>query len=62
MLPSTPTTTAKPNSSTVCLFSRPTPARTPNASHSLALPVRMMRISTKAHPIQISGSTEFMER
>ena len=59
---SKPAMSAAPKSSIVCLFSSPSPASPPKASHSRVLPVLIIRIRTQAQPIQISGSTEFIER
>ena len=57
-----PTTMPKPKISIECLFSSPTPATTPNHSQSFAFPVRMIRMTRYAQPIQNSGSKAFIER
>jgi hypothetical protein len=51
-----PATKAKPKISIECLVSKPIPAISPKWIQSLSLPVRIMRISTSAHPIQHNGS------
>ena len=55
-------TTAAPKSSVECLFSSPSPARTPNHTQSRESPVRTMRMRKKTHPIQKRASKPFIVR
>ena len=57
-----PATSAKPKTSIVCLFSRPSPAIAPNASHSLGDAPFTTRIAIHAHKSQNRGSNAFIER
>jgi hypothetical protein len=55
-----PASSAKPKRPMEYLFSRPSPATTPNQIQRRALPVRTMQMSSQAQPIQKSGSKLFM--
>ena len=57
---STATVTANPKNSVECLFSRLSPANTPNHSQSRESPVRTIRAMTRMQPVQNSGSNAFI--
>ena len=59
---SSPATIPKPKISMEYLFSRPIPASRPNHNQRRALPVRMIRTTSQAQPIQNNGSNAFMVR
>src|SRR6266498_4774861 len=45
-----------------CLFSRPSPAKTPNQSQRVGESALIIRTSRYTHPIQNSGSNAFIEK
>src|ERR1044072_1745896 len=51
-----------PKNAMECLFSRPTPSRTPNQSQRIDEPPLIIRTSRYTHPIQNSGSNAFIEK